>query len=63
MMPMINRKIRRKSLGHERLPSFDAGVDICNVLNCFVDLYQQEVGKQKAVLITLASCRRLIVYD
>lgn len=55
---MFNRKIQRKGSGHERLPSFDASVDIRNVLNCFVDLHRQEIGKQKAVLITLTGCGR-----
>lgn len=52
---MINRKIQRKSLGRERLPSLDANVDIRNVSNCIVDLHQQKIGKQKAVRNTLAS--------
>lgn len=60
---MINKKIQRKNFGRERLPSVNADVDIRNVLNCFVNVYQQKIGKQKAVLITLAGCERLFVYN
>lgn len=39
---MINRKIQRRNLGRERLPSLDANVNICNICNRIVDLHQQE---------------------